>query len=168
MSHRIVSICQALTYNPSFLSRVSLEAKTLLLRSIFPVHPLAAAIQSIGVCRRDLEGDKSVGLGRIIFPAVILHGTYDFVLMLMALVIGVRHADEIVMNDDNTHDPETQKQKIELTPADERLQFIGLASGFVMVLMGFAYYVQQSRSQKARQDERIRRDQDECELPSVV
>ncbi len=160
-----------LTIQVISLSCFFIEAKTLLLRSIFPIHPLAAAIQSIGVCRRDLEGDKSIGLGRIIFPAVLLHGTYDFVLMLIALLIGIRHVDDIFMNDD-AFNPETQMPKIELTPADKILQFIGLAFGFVMVLVGFAYYVQQSCSQKARmaemQVERSRRNQDESELPLVV
>jgi hypothetical protein len=118
-----------------------------------------------------LEGDKSIGLGRIIFPAVLLHGTYDFVLMLIALLIGIRHVDDIFTNDD-AFNPETQMPKIELTPADKILQFIGLAFGFVMVLVGFAYYVQQSCSQKARmaemQVEGSRRNQDESELPLVV
>jgi RsiW-degrading membrane proteinase PrsW (M82 family) len=165
--------CENLLYVFGSASGESLgmEAKTLLLRSIFPVHPLAAAIQSIGVCRRDLEGDKSIGLGRIIFPAVLLHGTYDFVLMLIALLIGIRHVDDIFTNDD-AFNPETQMPKIELTPADKILQFIGLAFGFVMVLVGFAYYVQQSCSQKARmaemQVEGSRRNQDESELPLVV
>jgi RsiW-degrading membrane proteinase PrsW (M82 family) len=61
------------------------EVATLLARSLFPVHPLAAAIQSIGVCRRDLEKDKKWRLGRIVLPAVLLHGSFDFSLMVMAL-----------------------------------------------------------------------------------
>jgi RsiW-degrading membrane proteinase PrsW (M82 family) len=66
-------------YSPPSLDN---QISTLLARSFFPVHPLCAAIQSIGVCRRDLEGDKSYGLGRIILPAFLLHGSFDFVLML--------------------------------------------------------------------------------------
>jgi hypothetical protein len=132
---------------------------------------LAAAIQSIGVCRRDLESDKSIGLGRIIFPAVLLHGTFDFVLMLVALIIGIRHSDEILMNDDAV-DPDTIKKELELTPADKRLQYTALSCGFGMVLMGFAYYVKESRSQKTRlaevQAERSRTEQAESDLPLVV
>lgn len=68
-------------YSPPSLG---VEISTLLARSFFPVHPLCAAIQSIGVCKRDLEGDGRYGLGRIISPAVLLHGTFDLVLMLAA------------------------------------------------------------------------------------
>lgn len=136
------------------------EAKTLLLRSLFPVHPLAAAIQSIEVCRRDLEGNKSIGLGRIIFPAVLLHGAFDFVVMLMALVIGIRHVGEKTQNDDI---------KIEETPADKRLEYGSLAVGFVMVLIGILYYVKESRSQKKRLEEmEVDPRRDESELPLVV
>ena len=70
------------------------EVTTLLARSIFPIHPLAAALQSIGVCRRDLEGDAKVGLGRILFPAILLHGSFDFVLMVMALIQSVEDEGE--------------------------------------------------------------------------
>mmetsp|Transcript_2015 Transcript_2015/g.3152 ORF Transcript_2015/g.3152 Transcript_2015/m.3152 type:complete len:736 (-) Transcript_2015:1126-3333(-) len=55
------------------------EVVLLIVRSLFPVHQLCAAIQSIGVVRRDLEGDKKFQLGRIILPAILLHGFYDFV-----------------------------------------------------------------------------------------
>ncbi|KAL7547802.1 hypothetical protein ACHAWF_011073 [Thalassiosira exigua] len=59
---------------------LGVQISTLVARSLFPVHPLCAAIQSIGVCKRDLEGDKRFGVGRIIFPAILLHGSFDFVL----------------------------------------------------------------------------------------
>jgi hypothetical protein len=48
---------------------------------MFPVHPIAAAIQSVYVCRRDLEKDMTIGLGRIVLPSVVFHGTYDFALL---------------------------------------------------------------------------------------
>ncbi|KAL9186540.1 hypothetical protein ACHAXT_005778 [Thalassiosira profunda] len=65
-------------YNRSSLRS---EISTLIVKSLFPVHPIAAAIQSIYVCRRDLEKDPSIGLGRIVLPSLIFHGTYDFVLL---------------------------------------------------------------------------------------
>ena len=40
------------------------EVGTLLVRSLFPVHPLCAAIQSIGVVQRDIEQHKGYGIGR--------------------------------------------------------------------------------------------------------
>jgi len=57
------------------------EISTLYIRCLFPIHPLCLAIQSIGVVRRDLEKDKSIGIGKIIFPAWMLHGCFDFALM---------------------------------------------------------------------------------------
>lgn len=65
---------------------VTNEISTLVARSLFPVHPLCAAIQSLGVVRRDLEGDTKSQLGRILFPAILLHGAFDFVLMFLALL----------------------------------------------------------------------------------
>mmetsp|Transcript_5482 Transcript_5482/g.12509 ORF Transcript_5482/g.12509 Transcript_5482/m.12509 type:complete len:257 (-) Transcript_5482:80-850(-) len=59
------------------------EITTLIVKSLFPVHPISAAIQSIYVCRRDLEKDPSIGLGRIVLPSIIFHGTYDFALLMI-------------------------------------------------------------------------------------
>lgn len=41
------------------------------------LHPLLAAIQSIGVCARDLEQNLDLSLLTILAPAVVLHGLYD-------------------------------------------------------------------------------------------
>lgn len=60
------------------------EIATLIVKSIFPVHPIAAAIQSVYVCRRDLEKDPTIGIGRIVLPSVVFHGTYDFTLLAIA------------------------------------------------------------------------------------
>ena len=60
---------------------LSAEIDTLYVRCLFPIHPMTAALQSIEVCRRDLEKDKSVGIGRILGPAWLLHGAFDFMLM---------------------------------------------------------------------------------------
>jgi len=64
------------------------EVVVLIFRSFFPVHPLCAAIQSIGVCKQQLENDRSIQLGRIIIPAIVLHGSYDFVIMLLSFLAG--------------------------------------------------------------------------------
>lgn len=78
--------CENLEYVFAAGSDVGAELTTLLVRSLFPVHPLVAAIQSIGVCRREIEGDKTFRLGRIILPAVLIHGFFDFFLMIAPLV----------------------------------------------------------------------------------
>jgi PrsW family intramembrane metalloprotease len=70
-------------YTPPGLNQ---EISTLIVRCLFPIHPLAAAIQSLGVCRRELENDSSTQVGRILFPAWLLHGAFDFFLMAYSLI----------------------------------------------------------------------------------
>jgi hypothetical protein len=62
-------------------SSFSVEASVLFARAIFPVHPLAAALQSINVVARDVEGQRPTPLGRILGPAVLFHGGFDFLIM---------------------------------------------------------------------------------------
>ena len=128
-------------YSPPSLG---VEVSTLLARSLFPVHPLCAAIQSIGVCKRDIEGDKRFGLGRIIFPAVLLHGSFDFVLMVAAY--WQKREDIIEGNDDDGTSPEDDETASE----DLVAQLPALVAGLVFVITGYAYYVTQSRAQTRR------------------
>jgi hypothetical protein len=64
---------------------MSVRLCILLFRSIFPIHALGAAMQSINMIRKFIEekhgGERNIGVGRIIFPAVLLHGTFDAILM---------------------------------------------------------------------------------------
>lgn len=57
----------------------------LFFRSIFPIHALGAALQSINMIRKFVEGEKDdghrIGVGRIVLPAIILHGSFDAILM---------------------------------------------------------------------------------------
>jgi hypothetical protein len=48
------------------------------MRMVIPIHSLLAAIQSIGVCCRDLE-DNSTAL--MLTPAILLHGLFEYFLM---------------------------------------------------------------------------------------
>ena len=128
-------------YSPPSLG---VEVSTLLARSLFPVHPLCAAIQSIGVCKRDIEGDKRYGLGWIIFPAMLLHGTFDFVLMLAAYF---QQVDDIKEgNDDDGNMAESDKDE----DVDLASQLPSLICGMSLIIFGYAYYVFQSRAQTKR------------------
>jgi hypothetical protein len=49
----------------------------LIARAFFPVHPICAALQSLGVVRRDVEGE-SKSFSAILGSAVLFHGAYDF------------------------------------------------------------------------------------------
>lgn len=78
-------------------TQVQNEIFILIARSIFPVHAMCAAMQSIGVIERDIlfvrtDGERDdimnheneeKGLGQILLPSILLHGTFDAVLMVM-------------------------------------------------------------------------------------
>jgi len=129
-------------YSPPSLG---VEIWTLLARSLFPVHPLCAAIQSIGVCKRDLEGDKKYGLGRIILPAILLHGSFDFVLMVVAYFMQVNTIQEGT-GDDATATPDNEDGATE----DISEQLPSMFIVFAFVIVGYTYYVVQSRAQNRR------------------
>lgn len=67
-------------------TQVQEELIVLLARSIFPVHALCAAIQSIGVVLRDIEARPEYHLGKITLPAIWLHGGFDAILMIMGVL----------------------------------------------------------------------------------
>lgn len=167
--------CENLEYIFS-TSDVKTELFTLLIRSVIPVHALAAAIQSIGVCRRDLEGDRKYKLGRIIFPAVLLHGSFDFFLMVTEVLLVERHVDDIfgdnglsgediaynaALNECKKYDavdeekwppkgsgPVDVDEIIDSTDIAMSATAFGLALS--SVIAGAVYYVLNSRAQKAR------------------
>eukprot|EP00544_Gedaniella_sp_CCMP2646_P012622 CAMPEP_0202485104 /NCGR_PEP_ID=MMETSP1361-20130828/4020_1 /ASSEMBLY_ACC=CAM_ASM_000849 /TAXON_ID=210615 /ORGANISM="Staurosira complex sp., Strain CCMP2646" /LENGTH=401 /DNA_ID=CAMNT_0049113917 /DNA_START=433 /DNA_END=1638 /DNA_ORIENTATION=- len=127
------------------------EVTTLLARSIFPIHPLAAALQSIGVCRRDLEGDCKVGLGRILFPAIMLHGSFDFLLMVMALIQSVEDeggGGNVSSDDDNIVDDDLAKQESSHAGVQDEMPL--LMASVVIVIIGLIYYVWQADAQRIR------------------
>ena len=111
-----------------------LETKiaVLMLRSLFPIHPLAAAIQSIGVCRYDIENDRRFGVGRSILPAVLLHGSFDLAIMIASFLVAVNPDDENF---------------------EEKAETASLATSFAIFLLGVVYYLFQSRAQRKRLDE---------------
>ena len=149
------------------------EINTLLLRSLFPVHPLAAAIQSIGVCRRDVEGNKLFSLGRVLLPAVLVHGFFDFFLMVAPVIQKlVSKGEKAEQNADSLLNATTYNAYIsacnetidsevwapldiptEATPEDK---VANLVSGWTMclsvftVLVGIVFYVVEAKKQRAR------------------
>lgn len=129
---------------------IGVEVSTLIARSFFPVHPLCAAIQSIGVCKRDLEGDKRFGIGWIILPAMILHGSFDFVLMLAAYFAKVEHIKEGDESDNGTTSMPENEDDQDDEDVDLASQLPPLVCGLVFVITGYLYYVWQSRAQTKR------------------
>ena len=86
----MVSVALGLACAENFLyvfllsdATVMQEGVILFFRSIFPVHALAAALQSIGVIKKYVEKDTEIGVGRIILSAVLMHGSFDASLMVL-------------------------------------------------------------------------------------
>jgi RsiW-degrading membrane proteinase PrsW (M82 family) len=121
-------------YTPPGLSN---EIATLVARSMFPIHPLCAAIQSIGVVRRDIEHLSAWQLGTILFPSIILHGAFDFVLMLLEFLEKANNPDSSSTDDSNFNEWDDS----------DTLPFIISIS---MVIVGLFYYFCESHSQKKR------------------
>jgi len=107
-----------------------LETMVLISRSLFPVHPLCAAIQSIGVCKQCLENERSISLRHIIFPALMLHGSYDFTIMILNFLSSL-HQD----NDQN---------------AMMFYSLLALPFSFAIIILGLLYYIKESRAQTIR------------------
>ena len=121
------------------------EISTLIVRCMFPVHPIAAAIQSVGVCRRDLECDASSQMGRILFPAWLLHGTFDFVLMAYAVVSDIMDERANEPMRDSASSSEKNAEPVDLKELDPILFVV-----FVIPLLALVYYFNKAWAQRKR------------------
>jgi len=108
------------------------EIIVLIFRSLFPVHPLCAAIQSIGLCKRQLESDQSMQLGRIVLPAILLHGSYDFVLMFLSFTASFDEDDGNV---------------------GFWGSIISLILSIIIIVIGWLYYLKERDAQNVRLDQ---------------
>lgn len=115
------------------------EIATLLARSLFPIHPMCAAIQSIGVVKRDLEGSSKSQLGMILLPAIILHGSFDFVLMFL----------DMLQRAGTGTAPDTNKEIEEMDSLDQ----LSLVLSLSMVVIGTFYYFCISECQRKKLSE---------------
>lgn len=78
------SCCENLVYIFVYSgSTLSMEISVLVARSLFPVHPIAAALASLRVIERDVEVTRTASLGGILAPSIIFHGCYDFFILLV-------------------------------------------------------------------------------------
>jgi hypothetical protein len=118
-------------------SEFEMEVLILIARSLFPIHPIAAALQSIGVCKRDLENNSKVRLGRVILPGIVFHGFYDFA-VLWIHYLGNRTGN--YFNDNSGVNFSTER-------GSEKASTI--VSAFTL-LGGICYYIVESRKQRQR------------------
>lgn len=129
-------MCHSLSRN----SLANTEISVLLARSALPIHSICAAIQSIGIARRDVELDPSYQLGRAILPAVALHGIFDFAILVIAFVQFLTGPDP-PLGDDGQPLPEDVKLKDQI-PA--------MAVGLIITAIGVTYYVVEAKKQRGR------------------
>ncbi len=56
---------------------------------MYPIHALGVAMQSINMIHKFIEDkhcrERNIGVGCIIFPAIIIHGTFNAILMFQCL-----------------------------------------------------------------------------------
>ena len=117
----------------------------MIIRCVFPIHPLAAALQSIGVVRREIERNRSSQVGRIIFPGWILHGSFDFALMAYSQIVSILSPDGENTEPPDESDAETEKE----------LQTSGIMVSVVTLipLLGMLFYFKMAWAQRDRLEE---------------
>ena len=118
------------------------ELTILLFRSIFPVHALAAAMQSINMIKKFIEQPQShIGVGRIILPAVMLHGTFDAILLSITTYIETKY-DEMYENGGNEADGLPFNALV--------VNIVAWTSILALMLFSFGWYMLQNRRQTKR------------------
>lgn len=120
----------------------------LFFRSIFPVHALAAAMQSVNMIRKFIEtkddNGHRIGVGRIILPAVIMHGTFDVILLGINVFIETSWDDYMEANGG---------QIDEDNPSPYNPFFVNLVAWLSIssvMLVGFTWYYRENRKQRLR------------------
>jgi len=132
------------------------------MRSLLPVHPICAAIQSIGVTKRNLlynnDGynngninpatytNTNYNIGRIILPSVILHGSFDFFIFFLGYVSFYFCGDDAKMVDGDIVSSKHACSDIVYTV----LTAFKFATPFLFIVLGITYYFGQAHVLKRR------------------
>lgn len=116
------------------------ELIMLLFRSIFPVHGLCGAMQSIGIIRKFVEDDatsNNLGSGKMVLPAIVLHGSFDCIIMFVNEYIEYH---EYIDGDDAV----SSAYSVILVNLIAGLGILGV------MLLGIFWYFRQNKEQKVR------------------
>ena len=117
----------------------------LFFRSLFPVHALAAAMQSINMIRKFVESDDDhghrIGIGRVILPAVILHGSFDAVLMAINVFVETSWDNYLEEGGDLEDGPPYNAYLVNL---------VAVISVTVIMVAGILWYFRENRNQRLR------------------
>ena len=118
----------------------------LFFRSIFPVHSLCAALQSINMIRKFVESTNDsghrIGVGRIILPAVLVHGSFDAVLMAINVFIETAWDNYLEENDGNVGNGSAYNSVV--------LNILAWAGIVGVMVLGFMWYYREYRRQRER------------------
>lgn len=118
----------------------------LFFRSIFPVHALSAALQSINMIRKFVETSEDsghrIGVGRIVLPAVLLHGSFDAVLMGINMFIDFSWDEYLDEHDGNIGDDEPYNSVL--------LNMVAWMSITTVMFTGIGWYYYQYSKQRRR------------------
>jgi hypothetical protein len=132
------------------------EISVLLARSALPLHSICAAIQSIGVVRRDVEQDSDYQIGWALLPAVALHGIFDFALLAFSFVSYIESPDTDgpydISKDQYTDNNDDQIAFVETEDDPETLaeQAFGFTIGLAITVVGVIYYMVEAKKQRGR------------------
>eukprot|EP01033_Poteriospumella_lacustris_P008279 gene8279-5970_t len=74
------------------------ELFILFVRILLPIHLVCAVLQATEMSRRDTGIDPTMPLPRLLLPAVLLHGSFDFFLFLMSALQFVYAIDSVAFD----------------------------------------------------------------------
>ena len=126
------------------------EIIVLFMRSLMPVHSICAAIQSIGVVRRDVELDRDYQIGWALLPAILLHGFFDFALYTIAFVQFLTAPPQQTPTVDPSNNDNGNGNDIYDDEVTWKNQGPGLVAGGIITALGIAYYVVEAGNQRGR------------------
>lgn len=117
----------------------------LMVRSILPVHPLSAAIQSVRLCEREVENkksEKSLSLWKVLRPGIYFHGLYNFFLTWIDFMVHKNGTYIDGGGGGNGGNNLEQSSKLSDT--------ISLLISLLIIFLGWVYYRKESRLQTLR------------------
>ena len=129
-------------------NRVMEEWVVLFFRSIFPVHALAGAMQAINMVRKFVEcaadeNDHRIGVGRIVMPAILLHGSFDAILYGINIYMESRWDQYKKENNGNVDD--------DAKPYNAALvNLLAWMSIILVMLLGILWFYRENRRQRQR------------------
>ena len=91
-----------------------------------------------------MERDESVGLGWSVFPAVVVHGLFDFCILALAFFL---YVDEPTPEEMDKASTQVQKQ---YAVSEAMQQLYGFAIGAGITVMALIYYAVLARRQRHR------------------